>query len=707
MNKFLKLASATIVALVLTPSLLLAAPNTISYNGKLMGKDGTPLQGVRTIEFSICDQISNGNCPWKEQRSVTFNNGIFSIQLGEITPLPATIFENNGLYLGVALFITASDWEIFSPRQPLTAAPFAMNANDVLKKDISPRSVSVSGIGLVIDATGKWVGTPPTGLQGPVGPQGAPGAAGQTSLISLVDEPAGANCVNGGKKVLVGLDRNSNNSLDADEVSSNAFVCSGVNGIGGVPLSNKSTLAYGWTQTFGSSTSDDVKDLALDAAGNLYVVGNYTGTFDGQQHFGGTDVFVRKYSSQGQLLWTKGIGARVGSAIAVEPQSGGVYIGGSFNGTVSTDFDPDPTKQANIGSTSGNIHQPYILHLDKDGIFVWVKTFSALTSVGEGGVTDLVIDENSNIYYSGTYGSTNPAVSSVSIDFNPDPYVQDIKPTQGRADLFVSKLDKNGYYQWTYLAGEAKNYMAAVRIQVKAGSLYILGKDRKYNNILLTKLNSSTGSKAGEAFWAASNFPYLVPTGIAIDSTGGVVVSAIGSTYKFNTNNKMINDYWLLRNLFGVRHIAPSLSESFSIIQKFDSALNPLWTYTQGVFGNNGVYTVAVDASDNVYFGGEYTGDLVGSESSVYDPRASIGGSTDLNLVKLNSAGKFQWAESIGGYGSDRLQSILIANNDIYLGGFISSGMDGNFTRISRQYISSRGAEDAYVSKYIVGIVTP
>lgn len=161
------LASAFTLALILLPSFLLAAPNTLSYNGKLSNKDGSPLEGSKQMKFTVCDSVTGGTCPWEEQRNVTFSKGVFSIQLGEVTPLPATLFENNDLYLSVSLFDSGTTWETFTPRQSLTAAPFAMNANDVLKKDISPRSVSINGYGTVIDETGKWVGA-----SGPMGATG-------------------------------------------------------------------------------------------------------------------------------------------------------------------------------------------------------------------------------------------------------------------------------------------------------------------------------------------------------------------------------------------------------------------------------------------------------------------------------------------------------------------------------------------------------
>ncbi|MBU1244238.1 hypothetical protein KKD52_00145 [Myxococcota bacterium] len=49
--------------------------------------------------------------------------------------------------------------------------------------------------------------------------------AGQTSLIRLIEEPAGANCVRGGTKVQSGIDSNGSGVLDDPEVQYTQYVC--------------------------------------------------------------------------------------------------------------------------------------------------------------------------------------------------------------------------------------------------------------------------------------------------------------------------------------------------------------------------------------------------------------------------------------------------------------------------------------------------
>jgi uncharacterized protein (TIGR02145 family) len=56
------------------------------------------------------------------------------------------------------------------------------------------------------------------------------GADGNKSLITITDEPIGANCEAGGFKIQIGLDLNNNNILDANEVTSIRFVCHGKDG---------------------------------------------------------------------------------------------------------------------------------------------------------------------------------------------------------------------------------------------------------------------------------------------------------------------------------------------------------------------------------------------------------------------------------------------------------------------------------------------
>lgn len=62
---------------------------------------------------------------------------------------------------------------------------------------------------------------------GAIGPQGERGAPGPKSLLNLVDEPAGINCATGGKRVDTGIDLNDDSVLDGSEVTGISYVCHG------------------------------------------------------------------------------------------------------------------------------------------------------------------------------------------------------------------------------------------------------------------------------------------------------------------------------------------------------------------------------------------------------------------------------------------------------------------------------------------------
>jgi hypothetical protein len=80
----------------------------------------------------------------------------------------------------------------------------------------------------------QWL-TSLIGSQGPQGIQGVAGVDGKTALINTTLEPSGINCPNGGTKIEVGLDINSNGVLDNSEInaSQTKYVCNGNNTITG------------------------------------------------------------------------------------------------------------------------------------------------------------------------------------------------------------------------------------------------------------------------------------------------------------------------------------------------------------------------------------------------------------------------------------------------------------------------------------------
>lgn len=105
------------------------------------------------------------------------------------------------------------------------------------------------------------------------------GQPGNNSLVALVKEPVGTNCPNGGYKVNSGTDANKNGVLDPAEIQSSTFICNGNDGFNSL-ISVKAEPA-GQNCTYGGytfNTGTDVnKNGVLDAneiTGTAYVCNN-------------------------------------------------------------------------------------------------------------------------------------------------------------------------------------------------------------------------------------------------------------------------------------------------------------------------------------------------------------------------------------------------------------------------------------------------
>lgn len=83
-----------------------------------------------------------------------------------------------------------------------------------------------------------------------------------------------------------------------------------------------------WTRQFGSTSDDTAWGVAADDSG-IYLVGETTGAFPQQTHAGDVDVFVRKYSVDGDEVWTRQFGsASFDYARAITVGTSGVYMTG-------------------------------------------------------------------------------------------------------------------------------------------------------------------------------------------------------------------------------------------------------------------------------------------------------------------------------------------------------------------------------------------
>ncbi len=131
-----------------------------------------------------------------------------------------------------------------------------------------------------------------------------------------------------------------------------------------------------WTVSVDSSIVSAPRNLAVDAMGNAYFWGSFTGTLS----LGGvsltsaadSDIFVVKFSSDGTALWARSFGdpSGTGGVDHVQVDSNGdVLATGTFFGA-SISFGGD------VLQSSGERFS-YVVKLDPDGNHIWSRSFGS------------------------------------------------------------------------------------------------------------------------------------------------------------------------------------------------------------------------------------------------------------------------------------------------------------------------------------------
>ena len=90
-------------------SVAFAAPAKLSQQGRLLDGDGTPLSDGHGMTFSLHDAETDGNEVWREERVVQFEEGYYSIVLGELVPLDDLLFASSAVWLQLAATSIAYD----------------------------------------------------------------------------------------------------------------------------------------------------------------------------------------------------------------------------------------------------------------------------------------------------------------------------------------------------------------------------------------------------------------------------------------------------------------------------------------------------------------------------------------------------------------------------------------------------------------------
>ncbi len=220
-----------------------------------------------------------------------------------------------------------------------------------------------------------------------------------------------------------------------------------------------------WAKSAGGTDGDIPYSVVNDSSNNIYLTGTFSSPvlyFDGNslQDSGLLDMFIAKYNSSGDVLWAKNAGGihSEKAEAVICDDEANVYVGGYFAGLTVT-FGSHTLIRTNPALSRSDI---FIVKFDPDGNVVWAKNPKG--NMGDE-ISDLAIDKGGNLLVSGFYNSDNLYFDSIKI--------QNAKP--GWFDAFLAAYSPNGTALWATNIGGTNNDRATAMDLNASGDILLCG----------------------------------------------------------------------------------------------------------------------------------------------------------------------------------------------------------------------------------------
>ncbi|MBI4661893.1 MAG: immunoglobulin domain-containing protein [Verrucomicrobia bacterium] len=444
-----------------------------------------------------------------------------------------------------------------------------------------------------------------------------------------------------------------------------------------IVTSTASSPAVVWASKVGGTDNDSGNGVAVDAAGDVYVVGSFTGTagFGGKTSLtsrGSSDLFIAKYKSTGELLWARQDGGPEGdraTSTAVDV-SGNVVVTGTFRGRAT--FGPSGIAVGRTTLTSAGSDDLFIAEYNSSGTFIWARRAGG---TGSDAVRGIAVDRSRAIYVTGSYSDASTTFGNTTLANQGD------SAGVFREEIFIAKYDSTGNVLWAKKAGGTGNDSGNGIAVDSAGNCYVTGyfRDRatfgvgdlilfrttltsKGNtDIFLAKYNSS-----GRLVWARQ------AGGVADDLAWGVALDPAGNPY---VTGEILGDA-----TFGDIRLESSSRDIF--IAKYSSSGDALWAQRAGGHLNQSGAGIEVDGSGSAYITGAFERSCFFGNPSSSNATLESSGLFDIFAAKYDSTGKFVWARKLGGSGEDRGQAIAVDSSgaSFVTGQFAGTGDFGQTT---------------------------
>lgn len=379
------------------------------------------------------------------------------------------------------------------------------------------------------------------------------------------------------------------------------------------------------TQQFGSAADDYCYSLLLDNNDNPYLVGDTSGTLEGNTHEGLMDIFLAKFSAAGAREWLKQIGtvsneASWGAGIGAD---GNIYAGVSTRGNWD-------------GVANAGLMDALLIKFNSSGEKQWSRQ---LGTVGDEYVYAVAVDDDGNVYIAG----------NTTRDFDGQSHTNETS-----YDIFLVKYDASGTKQWSRLIGSTAHDFPYGLTLDGSGNIFITG--------------ATESSLEGNTHYGGSDM-HLIKyqtdgTKVWAKQFGTAVSDKARAVYLDNGGN-----IYLAGFTAGDMEGANAGGEDI-VLMKCDSDGVQQWVRQFGTAGADTGYDMVIDGSDNIYLTGGVTGALPGDTDN---------GEADIFLAKYDTSGNQLWVKQFGSADGEFGFSMKIDSHGyIYVGGNAQGGVDGN-----------------------------
>ncbi len=117
-----------------------SVPPFISYQGKLTTGEGGCLNDTVQMTFSVYPDTLGSVADWSEtQTQVVIRDGIFSVLLGSVSPMPSSVFDGSIKFLGIQV---ESDLEM-RPLRPMLTSAYAFRSQEADTAEYARRAPAV------------------------------------------------------------------------------------------------------------------------------------------------------------------------------------------------------------------------------------------------------------------------------------------------------------------------------------------------------------------------------------------------------------------------------------------------------------------------------------------------------------------------------------------------------------------------------------